>query len=109
MSFSSMMTLKCPQCEEGKQFKGLFSMYENCPQCGYKYEKEQGYFTAAIFIGNFLYGLIVAPTILIMAAIDEPVWKIALVLGGFSLFAVPLIFRYARSIWMYMDYITEES
>ncbi len=107
MSFSSMMTLKCPQCEEGKMFKGVFKMYEHCPKCGMKYEKEQGYFTAAIFVGNFLYGLVVAPTILIMSAIESPIWKIALVLGGFSLVTVPLIFRYARSIWLYIDHITD--
>ncbi len=107
MSFSSMMTLKCPQCEEGKMFYGVFKMHEHCPNCGMKYEKEQGYFTAAIFVGNFLYGLVVAPTILIMSAIDEPIWKIVLVLGGFSLITVPLIFRYSRSILLYIDHITD--
>jgi len=58
----------------------------------------------AIVIANFLYALIVAPTLLSMTTLNEPVWNIVLVLGGFSLIVVPLIFRYARTLWLHFDF-----
>lgn len=104
MSYSALLLQKCPRCEDGKMFKGVFKMHETCPVCHFKFERQEGYFTMAIVVANFLYTMIVAPTLLVMTTMDEPVWKIIVVLGGFSLPAVPIIFRYARTIWLYFDF-----
>ena len=104
MSYSALLSQKCPRCEKGKIFRGIFAMNETCSNCHFKFERQEGYFTMAIVIANFLYALIVAPTLLVMTTLDEPVWKIVLILGGVSLLTVPLIFRYARAIWLHFDF-----
>ena len=104
MSFNALILQKCPRCQEGSMFSGLFKMHSTCPRCHFKFERQEGYFTMAIVIANFLYALIVAPTLLIMTTMNKSVWDIILILGGFSLIAVPLIFRYARAIWLHFDF-----
>lgn len=52
----------CPSCSKGKIFekKGLLykmrmpKMYENCTVCGYKFEKEPGYFFGAMYVSYML-------------------------------------------------------
>ncbi|MCB0282496.1 MAG: DUF983 domain-containing protein [Calditrichae bacterium] len=105
MNAGAMLGQKCPKCNNGKMFYGVFKMHTECPVCGFKFERQEGYFTSAIFIGNFLYALIVAPTLMIMTAVDASVWKIAAVLGSFSLIAIPVIFRFARTIWLHVDFM----
>ena len=105
MNISALFRQKCPRCSDGKMFRGLFKMNTTCPKCGFKFERQEGYFTSAIFIGNFLYALIVAPTLMIMTINEKPIWKIVAVLGGFSVIAIPLIFRYSRVIWQHVDFM----
>ncbi|NOG44339.1 MAG: DUF983 domain-containing protein [Calditrichaeota bacterium] len=79
-------------------------MNQTCSYCGFKFEREEGYFTSAIIIANFLYAFIVAPIMLIMTALEIPFWKIGLLLGSVSLVMVPFIFRFARTIWLHFDF-----
>lgn len=104
MSTFALVTNRCPRCEKGKMFRGIFKMNESCPECHFKFERQEGYFTMAIVFANFLYAFIVAPVLLVMTTMDETVWNIILVLGGISLVTVPLIFRYARTIWLHFDF-----
>lgn len=105
MNLISMVTLKCPKCGEGKIFKAPFRMNETCSSCGFKYEREDGYFTNAAVIASIFYSFIVAPILLIMAAQDDSVTEIAWVLGIVTVITIPIIFHYSRSIWLYFDYM----
>jgi uncharacterized protein (DUF983 family) len=104
MSFRAMLMQKCPRCEKGNMFQGIFKMNETCPHCQLKFEREEGYYSMAIVFANFLYALVVAPTLLTMTTLNEPVWDIVLILGSFSLISIPIIFRAARSIWLHFDF-----
>lgn len=104
MNFSALVTQKCPKCSNGKMFKGIFAMNEYCSNCNLKFDRAEGYYTMAIVFANFMYAMIVAPTLLIMSTNDESVLDIAITLGVISLFAVPLIFRYARTVWLHLDF-----
>jgi hypothetical protein len=48
----------CPRCRAGKIFRKsvwLFpGMYERCPVCGLKFEREDGYFLGAMYISYAL-------------------------------------------------------
>jgi uncharacterized protein (DUF983 family) len=96
----------CPRCLKGKVYHGLIAMYETCPVCGYRFEREQGYFLGAMYASYFL----AVPVVGLLAwAIN--VW----IVPQWSLFAatflatppfllsVPLIYRYSRVIWMHID------
>lgn len=79
-------------------------MNDHCQNCGLKFDRAEGYYTMAIVVANFLYALIVAPLLLIMTANEKSIPEIFLLLGGISAIAVPLIFRYARTIWLHFDF-----
>jgi drug/metabolite transporter (DMT)-like permease len=79
-------------------------MYERCPACGLKYEREDGYFLGAMYIG---YGLGIG-TIAVLAAL---VWEVTRwpilksTVGGIILFLplAPVLTWMARVLWIYLD------
>ncbi|MGC1647447.1 MAG: hypothetical protein WA741_16640 [Candidatus Sulfotelmatobacter sp.] len=98
----------CPRCRTGKIFRQsvwLFPrMYERCPACGLKFEREHGYFLGAMYIG---YGLGIA-AIAMLAALVWGVLRWPLlksVVAGIVLFLplAPVLTWMARVLWIYMD------
>ena len=79
-------------------------MYERCPVCGLKFEREQGYFLGAMYIG---YGL----GIITIAVLSALVWEVLRwpllksVAGGIVLFLplAPVLTWMARVLWIWMD------
>ena len=98
----------CPRCRAGKIFrKSVWSfpgMHERCPECGLKFEREDGYFLGAMYIG---YGLGVGA----LAVLSLLVWWVSRwpllksVAGGIVLFLplAPVLTWLARVLWIYMD------
>src|SRR5207248_3419030 len=46
---------RCPRCRKGaiyrcSLFRGWLSMFERCPVCDLKFEREQGYFVGAMYV-----------------------------------------------------------
>ena len=98
----------CPRCRTGRIFRKsiwLFpAMYERCPACGLKFEREDGYFLGAMYIG---YGLgvvaLAALSFLVWEALRWPLMKC--VAAGIVLFlpVAPVLTWMARILWIYMD------
>jgi len=98
----------CPRCRAGKIFRKsvwLFpGMYERCPVCGLKFEREAGYFLGAMYI-SYALGI---GTIAALAALVWVAWKWPLtnsVVAGIVLFLplAPVLTWMARVLWIYMD------
>jgi len=99
----------CPRCRRGSIYRtsfwrGFLNIYERCPYCGMKFEREQGYFVGAMYIS---YGLSIPPCLVILLLL----WRITgwpfdtVVLATFVAYlplALPVT-RYARVIWIYID------
>jgi uncharacterized protein (DUF983 family) len=97
--------LRCPACGKGGPFDGLLSMRPHCPACGYRFERETGYFLGSIY---FNYGVTggsaVAGYLLLDALFSLRFWQQMCLWIPWSL-ALPFWFhRYARSLWMAMDH-----
>ncbi|HEY3972570.1 MAG TPA: DUF983 domain-containing protein [Candidatus Sulfotelmatobacter sp.] len=98
----------CPRCRAGKIFRQsvwLFPrMHERCPSCGLKFEREDGYFLGAMYIG---YGLGIAAiavlAALVWALLRWPFMKSAI--AGIVLFVplAPVLTWMARVLWIYLD------
>jgi len=98
----------CPRCRAGKIFRRsvlLFpGMHERCPACGLKFEREEGYFLGAMYIG---YGLALG-TITILALL---LWWLLgwtfnkTVIAAVLLFLplAPLLAVMSRVLWIYLD------
>lgn len=99
----------CPRCREGAIYRaslwrGYLSMHERCPVCGLKYDREPGYFLGAMY---FSYLLSIPPALLIMLLL----WRwtgwsfntVVLATFGCYLPLVPIVTRWARVVWIYVD------
>jgi uncharacterized protein (DUF983 family) len=96
---------RCPVCGQGKLFHGIFQMNETCPVCGFKFEREVGYFTSAMAIDLVLSELIAAAIVLPLAAnLTIPALNVMLIGGPFVILLPLLLYRPSRSIWLAMDH-----
>jgi len=99
----------CPRCRSGRIFRapiyrGFPSMYERCPVCDLKFQREAGYFLGAMYIS---YGVALV-FILLMGAIlwVATNWRIDKITIWAILLFLPLalpITLFARVLWIYLD------
>ena len=79
-------------------------MYERCPACGLKFEREDGYFLGALYIGYGLgIGAIAGLSVLVWEVTKWPIMKSAV--WGMILFVplAPVLTWMARVLWIWMD------
>jgi uncharacterized protein (DUF983 family) len=108
--YSAMANAKCPRCREGKMFANtmygfhLQKMNDCCPNCGFRFEREPGYFYAAMYVG---YAMNVIE--LLLACTATYAWtgnltSFALYMTVLSVFLVilsPFNYRYSRVILLF--------
>lgn len=108
-NFQGILHCKCPKCKTGKIFQDLGNvfllrapkMFEACLTCGYKFEKEPGYFIGSLYVS---YALAVAEMLLLFC-ITFPFFSFELIFLVliFGLLLLSFFnFRYARTIWIYI-------
>ena len=105
-----MLLQRCPRCLRGRVFRRFVSMNDACPDCGYVFGREEGYFTGAMYISYTLsLGLLFA-----MIGLATPFWHNYSMGGVWILFGiltppflvmVPVLFRYSRVVWLHLDYV----
>jgi uncharacterized protein (DUF983 family) len=100
---------RCPRCRSGKIFRhsvflGFPKMYERCPACDLKFEREAGYFLGAMYIS---YGLALLLITLIAAVLwtvtgwwitKDTLWAVVLFLP-----LAPATTYFSRVLWIYLD------
>jgi uncharacterized protein (DUF983 family) len=105
------LKLKCPRCEKGEifevknpyKFGKMFVMNTHCSNCGVKYEKESGFFYGAMYVSYMInIGFFVVATVswylFIKGHMDWRIYISSYV--ALTLFLVPVIYRYSRTIWL---------
>ena len=92
-------------------FRGGITMNNECPVCGHRFTREQGFFQGALFIG---YGLGVALFFVLfllshrlLGARFGTVPAVVSAVAAY-LFCVPIVFRYARVIWAHLNIGTRQ-
>ncbi len=99
---------RCPRCGGGGLYRTWFRMVERCPTCGFRFEREPGFFIGAYFVNLAITeGLLFAVVIGFLFAknADNDVgvfWP--LVIGGLFAVVTPLVFYpWSRTIWSAID------
>jgi uncharacterized protein (DUF983 family) len=101
----SLLRQRCPSCREGRMFSGVWHMNDPCPTCGKLFQREEGYFLGAMYFSYALATFVLLPlygvVFLLLPGSDTLI--IALVATGLFLPLVPVVFRYSRVLWVYVD------
>ena len=96
---------RCPRCRRGLVFRRRLAMYNLCPACGMKYEREPGYFIGAMYISYafaaFYIGVMSFVCTLLIPSLDFA-WTVV-VAAALMLPLVPAMIRYSKVIWMTID------
>lgn len=108
MRLKAILQMKCSHCLQGTVFKKAFVMNPDCPHCGTHFERERGYFMMAVFVGYVMGFFAVLPVLLFLYLAVQPSWM-GYIVGALValLLATPLIFHYARIVWMHIDEVLD--
>lgn len=99
------LRLKCPRCGAGPLFLKPFRMYEECPTCALKFEREQGYFIGAMYINYAATVAIAVPGFFLLDAFAGLTINQQLALWVPFAIIFPLaFFHHARSLWLVFDH-----
>jgi uncharacterized protein (DUF983 family) len=107
-----MIQQLCPRCRMGRIFRDSIcrvyrwpKMYERCPVCDLKFEREPGYFLGAMYIS---YGLgVVSIALIAMVLWAVTPWGIVKIIVWSSLLFLPLVWPitlFSRVLWLYLDW-----
>ena len=109
-NFQGIVSGKCPKCKSGKIFENkgnLFllkepKMHSHCTNCGYRFEKEPGYFIGSLYVS---YALAVAELltlfIIIHPLFNSVYWILSIMITVLILLSF-FNFRNSRTIWIYI-------
>ena len=87
-------------------------MVDDCPRCGYHFEREEGFFLGAIVVSVIVTELVIVAVIAFGFALtlpDAPVTMLAII-GGVAAGLTPLlIYPFSKTIWTAIDLIMRRS
>ncbi len=99
---------RCPRCGVGGIYEGWFRMVERCPTCGYRFEREPGF-----FVGAYLINFAIAEGFLFVLLMFFIFWKnthpdtgvvVPLTIGIVGSVILPILtYPYSRTIWSAID------
>lgn len=103
---------RCPRCRRGRIFRGQIKMHNVCTQCSFRFGREEGYYTGAMYASYFLsIGALTVIGLLVWLLLGKYLGQLPLMLIATALFLlfIPTIFRYSRIIWLYIDTAVDPS
>ncbi len=97
------LRLRCPVCGVGPMFRRL-KQYETCPHCGFRFEREVGYFTNALIINYTIVSLPILFVIAPLAFFSGLSLVTLLVSGVLIAVLVPVLtFPHSKASWLAFD------
>ena len=100
------VTRRCPRCGSGPLFRNWATLNEFCATCGFKFEREPGYWTGALIVnmtaalGAFFVTLLGG---LVLTWPDVP-WNLLWVGTIVIMLVVPVIFYpWSKSLWLAIE------
>jgi uncharacterized protein (DUF983 family) len=81
-------------------------MHRECPCCGLKFEREQGYFVGAIYVNYAVTVVVVITGFFILDYLGwvSPLQQLVIWIPFTVIFPL-LFFRHSRSLWLAIDHI----
>jgi uncharacterized protein (DUF983 family) len=100
---------RCGRCGSGRLFRSWFKLVDCCPQCGYRFDREEGFFLGA-FVINFamttallfvLVGVMIA--MLANGGNNASITPVVIVAVAETI-VVPIVFYpFSKTVWAAID------
>jgi len=101
---------RCPGCRTQSMFRGFATLYERCPNCGIKYEREDGAWLGALALG-YTAGALAAVLLGLVELRWHPIRELGLhPLGTIivvSLLVTVPAYRPAKGVWFALLWLFE--
>jgi uncharacterized protein (DUF983 family) len=97
------LRLRCPVCGQGPMFRSWFVRNEECPRCGWRFLREEGYFTGAMAINLVVTELVLCALAIGLIVAGLPI-ALDLAIGvGVALLISLGGWPYSQSLWVVCD------
>lgn len=101
------LALRCPNCEQGRMFDGLFKMRRECDVCGVRFERRSGESIGGMYVNLGLAEMIAIPGFFLVHALFEPPFLPHLLFWfAFTVVFCTLFYSRARGLWVAISYLT---
>jgi uncharacterized protein (DUF983 family) len=105
LNLQTFLHLRCPVCNKGKIFQGYLETPKRCPECGFYFMRETGYWLPHAPI-SYLFIVIAAVVVWFVERYILHIESDTVVL--LSITVLPVLFaiwsnRYTKMIWMLLD------
>ncbi len=101
------LSLRCPNCHEGRLMKNWFVVNTACSVCGYEYQKESGDFWGGMVFSYTYAGIVAMAVAGAMIGLDLLTWGqrvYAGVIGG--AISIVLFHPFTRANWIAIMFLT---
>jgi uncharacterized protein (DUF983 family) len=100
------LTHRCPNCGARKLFKEgtLFELNSECPDCGLKIERDEGFFLGSMSLNYGVTILCFLVPVLLLYLVGLLSGMVAAVLAGIGAILVPILFYRSSRSWWLMSY-----
>ncbi len=104
------VTRRCPQCGAPGIFRNYLSLKDQCPRCGYTFEREEGYFLGAYAV-NLLAAEFITIALLVYFLINTDYsWvTLELIFIPMAVLLPIVFFPYSRMLWMTIDLMVDRN
>ncbi|MCU0328665.1 MAG: DUF983 domain-containing protein [Chitinophagales bacterium] len=97
----SVITQKCPKCNQGNMFSTLFTMSSSCSHCGQDFEIEPGFYLGAMYISYFFTSFFLLSSSLVLRFYFEFDLLVTLAIASIlSVLLIPIAYRLSRRLWL---------
>ena len=99
--------LRCPRCEQGLIFTGLFRMNETCPHCGVRFERQDGESVGGMYINLGMAELTAIGGYFLIDALFKPPFgpHVAFWLL-YNVVFITVFYRHSRALWVGIVHLT---
>ena len=85
-------------------------MHESCAVCELRFEREPGYFVGAIYINYAVTAAAALGSVFLLDVVVGLSLRQELMIGvGLGVLVPVVFFRYARSLWLALDYLVTQA
>jgi uncharacterized protein (DUF983 family) len=100
------LTRRCPRCGEKKVWRSWSQLVDDCPRCGWHFEREEGYWVSAIIVNTgvtmAVFGILFVGVLI--ATIPDVQWGPVLLVAAVTNVIFPILFfPSSKTVWVAID------